>query len=93
MNDRARERVEQALAHARTLDPKEGERYLRYWFDTTGDEEREVILAEALRQGGHPDKVDWLLGATEEELDREIGPEGLERLARDLKEERRRSSN
>ena len=52
-------------------------RYLRYWFDTTGDEERKVILAEALRQGGHRDKVDWLLGATEEEeLDRAIRPEG-----------------
>jgi hypothetical protein len=69
-------------------------RYLRYWFDTTGEEEREVLLAEALRRGGHPDTGHWLLGATEEELDRAIGPEGLERLARDLKEEeRRRSSN
>jgi hypothetical protein len=94
MNDRARERVEQALAHARTLDPEEGERYLRYWFDTTGEEERDALLAEALRRGGHPDKVDWLLGATEEELDRAIGREGLERLARDLRdEERRRSGN
>jgi hypothetical protein len=69
-------------------------RYLRYWFDTTGDEERDVPLAEALRRGGHPDKVDWLLAATEEELDRAIGPEGLQRLARDLEqEERRRSAN
>jgi len=94
MNDRARERVEQALAYARTLDPEEAMRYLRYWFDTTGAEERDAFLADALRRGGHPDKVDWLLGATEEELDRAIGREGLERLAREVEdEERRRSSN
>ena len=94
MNDRAPERVEQALAHARTLDPEEAMRYLRYWFDTTGDEERDAFLAEALRRGGHPDKVDWLRGATEEELDRALGREGLARLARDLKdEERRRAAN
>lgn len=60
-------------------------RYLRYWFDTAGDEERHVFLAGALRQSIHPDEVDWVLGATEEELDRVIGPEGLERLARDLR--------
>jgi hypothetical protein len=73
---------------------EEGQRYLLYWFDTTGEEERSTFLPEALRRGGYPDKVDWLLGATEEELDRAIGQEGLQRLARDLEEEeRRRFSN
>jgi hypothetical protein len=56
--------------------PEEGVRYLRDWFDTAGDEERHVLLAESLRHSIHPDEVDWLLGATEEELDRAIGRGG-----------------